>query len=1071
MPREIVYTPVPRVTGLTDLRRVIFSPAGEVWNGSAFVTYDPDDWADYLAALTEDPPGGYEYVADFPTAITASGEYTVEVYQGTGVITDALVGQGPILWNGLASVDQEEALRQANLSALGGAFAIPQPFIPTLPANPGELFPTRAYAATRNVRGTKDRITVYGYATVGDGGKADYLRVESEPTHDGWFQSNDGAYWELDPKQVLRPEMFGAVQGSVVNAEASAPTFTGLTDASTALQSFFDYLAAKPTPRADWRGVWGIASGLTLDLPPQREATLACGWLVATGAIDTMLTIDAQRATLEGELGAWGTGGLDYTTRGCRIGVYITNSRALNGCKLRGENFTAAGVRLNKATNSNNILLRAEDCRFVNCGSAYGQNNASALSVAFADRTDTGTCGSTQQRSIFGCASLPAAWEAGDLFVYQPTSWEIVHQITSVGRSTATAGGASTLTDSAATDWATNQWAGLTLVITGGTGSGQSRTIASNTSTVLTVSVAWMTVPDATSTYEIRTASGKVAVACYPWMEGVAASGTLGSMHGAGLDLKGNNTAGARIASIEGFRCGVLLRHNALYGATVGRLVCQVSGTAVVLSRAPTHANRGFRCLGYHAESTRFDVIGLSTAPYWAEIGGVSAMGTRSQRFVNGTVTSATGTTLTDNTRNWLVNQWVGHEVVITSGTGVRQVMRIKSNTATELSVDGTWAPSTPDNTSTYTIVAGHLLGQCFQLSPRVSSGGTVAGLSASYAAFRGLTILGDRGVYTERAGLAEGIAASSYTLSNAPSADALVLYADSATIYLKYYPEIGRVLGGRSVVRVSLIGTGTNSRPTGTLTFDIDPTDKVRGYTMMAGGSYAVSGMYRPTEFLCYLDHATKAWVILPDAPVQPLTGTATYNPPSLNVGSATYDPASLADGDGATTTVTLTGAALGDAVVASFDKDLQGILLTAWVSAADTVSVRFQNETGGAIDLASGTLKVRWADGAVATTTVTVTGAAVGDPARAGFSNALQGIEVTAWVSAADTVSVRFVNRTGGTLDLASGTLTAVVDKVLSGVVGAAPSGAGAALTDADSYGSEAEPDEVPELGEDGT
>lgn len=74
---------------------------------------------------------------------------------------------------------------------------------------------------------------------------------------------------------------------------------------------------------------------------------------------------------------------------------------------------------------------------------------------------------------------------------------------------------------------------------------------------------------------------------------------------------------------------------------------------------------------------------------------------------------------------------------------------------------------------------------------------------------------------------------------------------------------------------------------------------------------------------------------------------------------GSATYDPANLVDGAGVTTTVTVTGAALGDVAQASFSLDLQGITLTAWVSAANTVSVRFQNETGGAIDLASGTLR----------------------------------------------------------------------------------------------------------------
>jgi hypothetical protein len=74
---------------------------------------------------------------------------------------------------------------------------------------------------------------------------------------------------------------------------------------------------------------------------------------------------------------------------------------------------------------------------------------------------------------------------------------------------------------------------------------------------------------------------------------------------------------------------------------------------------------------------------------------------------------------------------------------------------------------------------------------------------------------------------------------------------------------------------------------------------------------------------------------------------------------GTATFDPASLADGAGATTTVAVAGAALGDAAVASFSLDTQGITIAAWVSAANTVSVRFQNESGGTLDIASGTLK----------------------------------------------------------------------------------------------------------------
>lgn len=68
---------------------------------------------------------------------------------------------------------------------------------------------------------------------------------------------------------------------------------------------------------------------------------------------------------------------------------------------------------------------------------------------------------------------------------------------------TATAGAASTLTNSGKT-WTVNQWTNYQIRITGGTGAGQVRSIASNTATVITVSAAWTTTPDATSAYVIE---------------------------------------------------------------------------------------------------------------------------------------------------------------------------------------------------------------------------------------------------------------------------------------------------------------------------------------------------------------------------------------------------------------------------------------------------------------------------------------------------------------------------------------------------------------------------------------
>lgn len=76
---------------------------------------------------------------------------------------------------------------------------------------------------------------------------------------------------------------------------------------------------------------------------------------------------------------------------------------------------------------------------------------------------------------------------------------------------------------------------------------------------------------------------------------------------------------------------------------------------------------------------------------------------------------------------------------------------------------------------------------------------------------------------------------------------------------------------------------------------------------------------------------------------------------------GSAVYDPASLADGAGVTTNVTCFGAETGDFVEASFSISLAGVTLTASPLFSNTVAVRFQNESGGVVDLGSGTIKVR--------------------------------------------------------------------------------------------------------------
>ena len=74
----------------------------------------------------------------------------------------------------------------------------------------------------------------------------------------------------------------------------------------------------------------------------------------------------------------------------------------------------------------------------------------------------------------------------------------------------------------------------------------------------------------------------------------------------------------------------------------------------------------------------------------------------------------------------------------------------------------------------------------------------------------------------------------------------------------------------------------------------------------------------------------------------------------------SATLNASSLLDTGGETNTIAVPGVKLGDIVLnVSMGVDVSGISVTPYVSAADVVSIRFQNESGGALDLASTTVR----------------------------------------------------------------------------------------------------------------
>jgi hypothetical protein len=94
----------------------------------------------------------------------------------------------------------------------------------------------------------------------------------------------------------------------------------------------------------------------------------------------------------------------------------------------------------------------------------------------------------------------------------------------------------------------------------------------------------------------------------------------------------------------------------------------------------------------------------------------------------------------------------------------------------------------------------------------------------------------------------------------------------------------------------------------------------------------------------------------VINDLGVSPIT-----QPASMYHASATWDAPSVAAGAQTSTTVTVTGASIGDFVEVSANGIFSGMRLWGEVSAANTVTVYLSNNTGGAVDPSSRTISVR--------------------------------------------------------------------------------------------------------------
>lgn len=97
---------------------------------------------------------------------------------------------------------------------------------------------------------------------------------------------------------------------------------------------------------------------------------------------------------------------------------------------------------------------------------------------------------------------------------------------------------------------------------------------------------------------------------------------------------------------------------------------------------------------------------------------------------------------------------------------------------------------------------------------------------------------------------------------------------------------------------------------------------------------------------------------------------------------GAVVNDYANLVDAAGASLDVTTSGAAAGGFALASVSVDIQGMLLTAAVKSTGIVTTRLQNETAGAINLASATVRTGVVPAAWFTTPPTATCDVEADP-----------------------------------------------------------------------------------------
>lgn len=465
---------------------------------------------------------------------------------------------------------------------------------------------------------------------------------------------------------------------------------------------------------------------------------------------------------------------------------------------------------------------------------------------------------------------------------------------------TAQAGTATTITLAAGSSSDGALFVGRTITLTGGTGSGQSRVIASyvGATKVATVSVAWTTTPDATSTYNV------VGI----WTENV-------TMHH--TQHIGNNRSGT---AHQGGSRQIDISHSYYSGISDGSIDMEGTG-----------GRPGCRDVTWSFNTVEHFALTMATSfTGTTEAGGETLTGLR---VIGNTIRGG------------------GMQVGICTGAVISGNVIINRTNQTALSIHRNVIDSViSDNyikNETYAVpVVTCQSSTDILLRPTRTHliNNRIVQAQAQYAVFidnssEDLVVAGNE---MSGAGIHGAISAVQNN-------------ANHPVRGLKIRDNIFRNFGSSGVVVLSTVSTSQfyDLEIVGNHFVDHQTTPTQTGIAILiddAGNYFLGTTRIGPNFYDANI--TTKIST----------TGGGDFTPLMLwDRGGAvkTWDPASVAAaGLHAAETITVTGAKLGHQVRLAFSLDLQGLVLYGNVSAADTVKAYLYNPTAGAINLGSGTL-----------------------------------------------------------------------------------------------------------------